>query len=169
MSDVLTRLFEHLKWADERVHESLENAANPPAHTLDLFAHVVATEHVWLSRIRGETPEVAGWPKLSLAQCAELGTRNAEEALALIESMDEMALEGGVTYRNSAGAEFTNSVSDILIHIALHGTYHRGQIATAVRVGGDTPATTDYITLARGVIRASSPGTSRTPTVRTPA
>ncbi len=150
MSDILPRLFEHLRWADERVHASLVGAANPPPHTLDLFAHIIATEHVWLSRIRGEKPEVAAWPKLSLAQCAELGTKNADEFLALVESLDETALDGGVTYRNSAGAQFTSTVRDILVHIALHGAYHRGQIAAAVRAGGDTPASTDYIAFARG-------------------
>jgi uncharacterized damage-inducible protein DinB len=155
MIDILPQLFEHLKWADERVHESLVGAVNPPPHTLDLFAHVIAVEHVWLSRIRGEKPEVAVWPKLSLAQCAELGTRNANELLALVESVDEIALDSGITYRNSAGAEFTSTLRDILVHIALHGAYHRGQIAAAVRAGGDTPASTDYIAFARGVPAAT--------------
>ena len=150
MPDILPQLFQHLKWADERVHASLVDAANPPPHTLDLFAHIVGAEHVWLSRIRGEKPEVPVWPKLSLAQCAELGARNADEFLALVESVDETALDGGITYRNSAGDEFTTSLKDILIHVALHGTYHRGQIAAAVRAGGDTPASTDYIALVRG-------------------
>ena len=155
MIDTLPQLFEHLKWADERVHESLVGAVNPPPHTLDLFAHVIAAEHVWLSRIRGEKPEVPVWPKLSLAQCAELGTRNANEFLALIESVDEIALDSGITYRNSAGAEFTSTLRDILIHVALHGAYHRGQIAAAIRAGGDTPASTDYIAFARGMPAAT--------------
>ena len=155
MSELLTRMFEHMKWADERVQESVVNAANPPAQALDLLAHVVAAEHVWLSRIRGEKPEVPVWPKLSLAQCAELGARNANEFLALVESVDETALDDGVTYRTSAGDQFTTSLRDILIHVALHGTYHRAQIAAAVRAGGDTPASTDYIQFVRGVPAAT--------------
>ena len=155
MPDILPQLFQHLKWADERVGQSLINAASPPPQTLDLFAHIVAAEHVWLSRIRGEKPEVAVWPKLSLSQCAELGARNANEFLALVESIDETALDGGITYRNSAGAQFTSTLRDILIHVALHGAYHRGQIAAAVRAGGDTPASTDYIALARGAPAAT--------------
>src|SRR5260370_31649452 len=133
MSELLPQLLQHLKWAGERVHASLVDAANPPRQTLDLLAHVVAAEHVRLSRIRGLKPEVPVWPKLSLAQCAELGARNANEFLALVESVDQTALDDGITYRNSAGAQFTTSLRDILIHVALHGTYHRGQIAAAVR------------------------------------
>ncbi len=158
MTDILSRLFEHMKWADQRVHESLVSAANPPSHTLDLFAHVVGAEHVWLSRIRGETPAVPVWPQLSLSQCAELGTRNADEFLALVESMDDTDLDSGVTYRNSAGVEFTSSLTDILVHVALHGAYHRGQIAAAVRAGGDDPASSDYIAFVRGAPAAMRRG-----------
>jgi uncharacterized damage-inducible protein DinB len=155
MSELLTRMFEHMKWADERAHESLVNAANPPAQALDLLAHVVATEHVWISRVLGETPEATPWPKLSLSQCAELAAASAERFLSLVESVDDVALEGGITYRNSAGLEFTNSMRDILMHVALHGSYHRGQIAAAIRAGGDTPASTDYIAYVRGVPAAT--------------
>ena len=155
MNEFFQKLAAHLRWADQRVQQSLVEARNPPAHTLDLFSHLIATEHVWLARIRGETSELPVWPKLSLAQCAEIGTRNADELSALIESMDEIALSGGVTYRNSIGDEYTNSPADILIHVALHGAYHRGQIAAAVRAGGDTPATTDYIAYVRGTPAAT--------------
>lgn len=150
MDASLARLFEHLRWADAGVQASLTDAVNPPPHTLDLFAHVVAAEHVWLSRIGQVKPEVEVWPKLSLAQCLELATRNADEFSALVESLDDIGLDSGVTYRNSAGLEFTSSVRDILLHVALHGAYHRGQIAAAVRAGGDTPASTDYIAFVRG-------------------
>ena len=156
MSETLSRLFDHVRWADARVHESLVDALNPPTHTLDLFAHVVAVEHVWLSRMRGQKAEVPVWPKLSLAQCAELGTRNADELSSLLEALDATGLDREVTYLNSAGAEFTSSIRDIMIHVALHGAYHRGQIAAAVRSGGDTPASTDYIAMARGAPAAIS-------------
>ncbi len=150
MTNTLSRLVEHLRWADERVHSSLVSSVNPPPHTLDLFAHVIGSEHVWLSRIRGEKPEVEVWPLLSLAQCAEIGKRNAVELSALVESLDDTGLDTGIAYRNSAGLQFTSSVRDIVLHVALHGAYHRGQIAAAVRAGGDTPASTDYIAFVRG-------------------
>ena len=155
MTDTLTRMAEHLRWADDAAYASLLAATNPHPHTLELFAHVVATEHVWLSRIRGERQDLPPWPQLSLGQCLELATRNADEFAALLESLDEQSLAGSVTYRNSAGAEFTSHIRDILIHVALHGAYHRGQIAAAVRAGGDTPASTDYIAFVRGAPAAT--------------
>ncbi len=155
MPDTLSRMFDHVRWADERVHASLLTAANPPSHTLDLLAHVVAAEHVWLTRIRGEKPEIAVWPHLSLSQCAELAKRNADEFSTLLGTLDGNQLDNSITYRNSAGAEFTSTIGDILTHVALHGAYHRGQIAAAVRAGGDTPASTDYIAFVRGAPAAA--------------
>ena len=138
-----------------RRYESLLAATKPPAHSLELFAHVIATEHVWLSRIRGEKQDLAAWPQLSLTQCIELAARNADEYSRLIDTLDTEQLDSSVTYRNSAGTQFTSVVRDILIHVALHGAYHRGQIAAAVRGGGDTPASTDYIAYVRGAPAAT--------------
>jgi uncharacterized damage-inducible protein DinB len=55
-----------------------------------------------------------------------------------------------ITYRNSAGEEFTSSLEDILTHVAMHGSYHRGQVAAWMRQSGETPTPTDYIAFARG-------------------
>jgi uncharacterized damage-inducible protein DinB len=60
-----------------------------------------------------------------------------------------------ITYRNSAGDEYTSTLEDILTHVSLHGAYHRGQIAASVRAAGDTPTATDYIAFARGAPAAT--------------
>jgi len=89
---------------------------------------------------------------------AELARRNADEYATVIDTFSNQQLDSSVTYRNSAGTEYTSAIRDILIHVALHGAYHRGQIAAAVRGGGDTPASTDYIAYVRG-----SPAATRQP------
>jgi uncharacterized damage-inducible protein DinB len=54
-----------------------------------------------------------------------------------------------VSYRNSAGREFTNTVADIVTHVAMHGSHHRGQIALKLRASGQEPPYVDYIQFAR--------------------
>ena len=54
-----------------------------------------------------------------------------------------------VTYKNSAGEPWSSPVGDILRHVATHGCYHRGQIATHLRLAGLPARTTDYIYAAR--------------------
>jgi uncharacterized damage-inducible protein DinB len=46
-------------------------------------------------------------------------------------------------------------VDDILLHVALHGSYHRGQVALLVREAANKPAPTDYIGFVRGVPAAT--------------
>jgi uncharacterized damage-inducible protein DinB len=43
----------------------------------------------------------------------------------------------------------------MLTHVAMHGSYHRGQIAAALRAGGDIPSPTDYIAFVRGAPAAT--------------
>src|SRR5258706_12162933 len=43
-----------------------------------------------------------------------------------------------LSYKNIAGQAFTNSIRDIMQHVANHGTYHRGQIISMLRQVGYT-------------------------------
>jgi uncharacterized damage-inducible protein DinB len=70
-------------------------------------------------------------------------------ALRAIAMGDPETLAREIDYRNSTGTQFRNTVSDILTHVVLHGSYHRGQIARLTREAGGTPAVTDYIAFVR--------------------
>ena len=62
------KLIAHLAWADDRVLASLRSATAPDAACLELFAHVLAAEHVWLARLQGETPRHVVWPPHAAAR-----------------------------------------------------------------------------------------------------
>jgi len=146
----LTKLISHLAWADDRVLAALRSATTPDSSCLELFAHVLAAEHVWLARLKGETPRHPVWPALSLEECAGLVQANQRDLIAFVGDLTAGDLSRGITYRNSAGQEFASSIEDILLQVSLHGTYHRGQIAWALRHGGGVPMPTDYIAFVRG-------------------
>lgn len=150
-------MFDHMEWADRKVLDSLRSAQNPPAKALEIYAHVLGSEHVWLSRIQGKPGAVAVWPTLTLDQCETLARENSESLKRLVASTTPDSLEREISYRNSAGASFTSTLGDILTHVALHGSYHRGQVAALLRAAGETPAPTDYIAFTRG-----SPAATRT-------
>jgi uncharacterized damage-inducible protein DinB len=146
----LMRLAGHLRWADERVQAALRRAVGVPPKALDLYAHLVAAEHIWLARLQGSPARVPVWPTLTLDACAELASENHREYAEYLLRLDVSDLDRGVAYTNSAGQSFSSSVEDILLHVCLHGTYHRGQIAELLRQGGDVPESTDYIAYVRG-------------------
>jgi len=121
----------------------------PPLDALRLYGHLLAAEHVWLARIDGSEPDVAVWSPLGIEECASLGARNHSAFALMVETLSADELQRTVRYRNSKGDEFVNTVEDILMHVALHGAYHRGQVARIVRGEGGAPLATDYILFIR--------------------
>ena len=157
MNEWLQRLVQHLAWADARVLEGLMTDPGSDRAALEYFAHVIAVEHLWLSRIRGVASDVAVWPTLSIDECAALADRNRRELESLIAEMGPQDLARDVAYVNSAGKAFVSRVDDILLHVMLHGAYHRGQVSLIVRRSGGTPVPTDYIAFIRGAPTATHP------------
>ena len=152
--DGIRRLFEHAAWADAAVAGALRAAADAPA-ALELYAHVLGAELVWLDRVLGRPASAAVWPRASPAECETLAERSRTEWTGYLASLADADLERPVSYVNSAGKSFVSLLVDILQHVALHGAYHRGQIATLLRQAGAQPAATDYIAFVRGVPAAT--------------
>lgn len=151
----LHRLFEHMWWADARAATALERAGDPPPRALEIYAHVLGAELVWLDRLEQREQSVAVWPQADLAECRALAARARERYAALLGALTPSHLARSVHYRNSAGREFDTRVDDILLHVALHGAYHRGQVALLLRDAGLEPGPTDYIGFVRGVPAAT--------------
>lgn len=152
-----------MEWADARVLESLRQPA-VPERALQLYAHVLGAEHVWLARLDGRQAELPVWPSLTLERCETVARDNVRGFRAYVDRLTSDDLPRTVHYRNSAGLEFDSGIEEILLHVAMHGSYHRGQVTLLVRGAGAEPAPTDYIAFVRGVPAA----TSAPPPLRTP-
>jgi uncharacterized damage-inducible protein DinB len=139
----------YMEWADRRTLEALRAAPAAHAEALPLLAHVLAAEHVWLSRLEQREPRYPVWPTLSLDECDALAAENAAGYRALVERLGDNQLSEPVRYRTSRGDEFVTPVVDILTQVITHGPYHRGQIAKAIGRSGGTAINTDFITFAR--------------------
>lgn len=149
------RLVAHMKWADHRVLKALARAAAPPARTVELFAHILGSEETWLSRIQLRAAVTPVWPSPTVADCEALMPRVHTAWERYMETLTDAELERSVHYRNSAGAEFDSLVQDILLHVAMHGQNHRGQINAALRAAGAEPNAVDFIAYVRGVPAAT--------------
>ena len=150
MREHFQRLFAHLAWADTRVLQGLRDAHSVMKSIMDLYCHILGSEHVWLSRIKGEPARYAVWPTLTLDECGILSAENIRGYEDLFAKTQPDGFARLITYRNSAGDQFTSSLEDIVTHVAMHGSYHRGQVAAWMRQSGETPTPTDYIAFARG-------------------
>lgn len=156
MKETLQRLIAHMQWADQHVlarcrdaHAEVEVAHLTEA--VRLYAHVLGTERVWYLRLQKEDWHVQKiWPTLALESCAVLAADNAAAYAKYIDNLKEADLANDIPYVNSQSDSFTSTVGDILLHVALHGVHHRGQIATTLRRVGIEPPVLDYIVFARG-------------------
>jgi uncharacterized damage-inducible protein DinB len=146
----LRRQFVYDEWANRQLLVGLKASASATERSRQLLAHILSAERLWLQRIRKQPQSMAVWPDLSFDQCAtEIGGlgQNWREFL---DQSTPATLAEIVAYKNSKGESWSNTVGDIVTHVLLHSSYHRGQIASAVRAGGDTPIYTDFIHAVRG-------------------
>src|ERR1700738_2474150 len=126
---MLRRLFDHLAWADANARDALRAMPASSAEArraTELFAHVAAAEHVWLARLKSRPPVPPVWPALDLPASVALAERTASELQQYVASLGPDDLASEVDYTNSAGQRFRSRVDDILVHVAMHGAYHRG-------------------------------------------
>ena len=136
---MLERMFAYNTWANREEVRHLGSLAKPPEKAIKLLAHIIGTEWLFLGRLRCETKPAIVWPDLTLDQCEKQIEQLAREWPR------EFGRTDVVDYTNSKGERWSSRADDILVHVVLHGAYHRGQIATIVRGSGQEPAYTDYI------------------------
>jgi uncharacterized damage-inducible protein DinB len=139
------RLFVYENWANREALASLAAPTTPPPKSVRLLAHIAGASRLWLGRLERAQKPAAVWPDLDLARCGAELEDLARLWTAYLEKLTPAGLDETVSYVNSKGESWTSRVEDILTHVVLHSSYHRGQIAADTRASGHTPAYTDYI------------------------
>jgi uncharacterized damage-inducible protein DinB len=143
------KLFEYDDWANQRVLDALDGLKEKEEKLKKITAHLFMAQRIWLSRM---IPD-----KVSMPSSAELepgGYRSAAGELKncwdeYLPSLTEEKLASKIAYKSLKGVAFETSLVDILTQLIIHGSYHRGQIASLIKKAGGTPPETDYIVFAR--------------------
>jgi uncharacterized damage-inducible protein DinB len=105
--------------------------------------------------MEGRAPRAAVWPKLERGQISALRDHVVHGYETHLDRLDGSTLSTSIEYTNSAGKTFQTPCADILLHVALHGQYHRGKINLLLRESGGEPVPVDYIAFVRGVPAAT--------------
>ena len=145
--DHYARLLRYDGWANAETLASVRRTPSPPA--LRWMAHIVGAEFVWLGRLTDTPSPLAVWPELDADACAARLDELARLWPGYLGGLGGDGPSSPVAYRNSRGEVWTSTVADVLTHVVTHSGYHRGQIASAIRGDGGTPAYTDFIHAAR--------------------
>jgi len=149
-------LFDYNAWAN---HRSLDAAStltkeqfNQPMRSSfssvrDTLAHVCGAELVWYKRFQGNSPSAL--PDLSSLDTIEAlrmyWLEQEAKLLSLVASLTQADLDRVMEYKTLKFGVYRNPLWQALQHLANHGTYHRGQIATLLRQHGVKPILTDLM------------------------
>ncbi|HJW08980.1 MAG TPA: DinB family protein [Holophagaceae bacterium] len=145
MLELVQDLYRHMEWADARHWSAVRAnaAAWEDAELKERLIHIHAVQHLWLARWQGvaitvpQASDYAGMEDLlHFAKACHAALR------AFLSMRQEADLAADVAYKSLAGEPFTQPLGDLMLHLAFHTQYHRGQSATRMRaLGGQMPAT----------------------------
>jgi len=142
--DHLRELFRYNDWANRRIIVSLKE--NKSERSLAILAHLLTTESEYFARLYGkDSTGFDFWPALSLDECGDLARESAERYEKLLRRFDEEGLDIMTRYRTSAGESRQNDFREMLTHVVIHSSIHRGNIILKLREEGFEPPKIDYI------------------------
>lgn len=143
MNSFFKELFEYSFVMNDQIISKLKNDPSSfPKKSLELLNHILNAQQIWNSRVKGVPDSCKVWELRPWEQLEEINSENRKVSM---EILDTVSLDRPISYVNSRGEKFTNSVRDVLFHVINHSTYHRAQIATEMKRTGLAPVTTDYI------------------------
>lgn len=149
MKEHFIKLFKYNLWANQIVCKSVFDNKLKDESLVKIISHIYDSEVVWYNRITDAEGSPGIWESQELTQLPGLFETIDNKLIAYIDNLDEEAVPKLIAYENSKGQKFISRLTDILTHLANHGTYHRGQIAKMIRNAGDEPPVTDYIAFVR--------------------
>lgn len=140
----LRRLFDYDDWANGRTFSALEISRSE--RSLSILAHILITKQEYFDRLGGkDSTGFDFWPGLDLAECKQLARTISDNYAQLLRDSDESGLERIAKYKTSEGIAFENTYRDLLTHVLLHSSIHRGNIVLKMLEEGLEPPKIDYI------------------------
>jgi uncharacterized damage-inducible protein DinB len=154
--DDLKSLLLYNRWADARVVDAIreigpDNYHREPAPGWSSIGstvlHLTGATQIWACRLAGEVvssrPAEADYP--TLEQVSELLTRTHTALDEQLSARTPDQLLENFHYRNLQGQEVVLPLWAVFRHVVNHATYHRGQIASKIKLLGGQPPATDLV------------------------
>jgi uncharacterized damage-inducible protein DinB len=154
-TELVRRLFDYMKWADEAMMGASQTVSDHEYHLPrgfshgsihGLLVHEMAAQDVWLRRWHGDGEAaienddhypargdlIRRWPEVH------------SKLFAFLDRQTDESLLDPVVARNTYGEQFSLPLGDTMIHVVDHATYHRGQINSMIMMAGGKPAAAYY-------------------------
>jgi uncharacterized damage-inducible protein DinB len=156
--EIVQHLYEYNEYANSRLLEVAAQLSESEqtrqlgagasfGSLLATLAHIAGAQEVWLSRwVSGRNAR----PLLEAQALESLDDVRAamEESHAglrdLVAELTEDRLDEDLAYTPSSGGHQRRPLWQLMVHVANHGTYHRGEAAMALTALGHSPGDLDF-------------------------
>ncbi len=140
----LRHLFAYNDWANRRMLVAVKGSVSDRSR--QILAHLLITEKEYYERLYGkDSTGFDFWPDLSIEECGVLARENSQAYETLMRRFEEDGLEIRAKYRTSEGIPYENTFRELLTHVLMHSSIHRGNIMLKLREDGFEPPKIDYI------------------------
>jgi len=159
-ADDIRTLFEYNSWANHRTLDSCSSLTTEQftrdlgssfKSIRDTLAHVCDVEWLWLERFHGRShtgfPPATTYPDLASLRARWQAVEH--DVTDFVAALTDADLARIYEYKTTSGAPQSDPGWQMLQHLANHGSYHRGQIATLLRQLGAKAEGTDMIVFYR--------------------
>ncbi len=115
------------------------------------MSHIIDAQIVWLCRIKNIETNVRVWEDYSIEEISGKLNKSSSDLIGYVNGITNDDLKKIIAYKNTKGEKFKSSLEDILTHLIIHSTYHRGQIILLIKPFVSVLPYTDYIHYVRTV------------------
>ena len=105
-----------------------------------LLHHAVMAQTTWLQRLNGLDVAYIDVPPLARDVLPGRWAQVHQELLAFADAQTPASLATIVRSRNRAGTRFELPTWSVMLHVADHATYHRGQLNSMIKLTGGKPS-----------------------------
>lgn len=150
------RLIDIKRWADRGLYKTVGDnfdrlSPEESAIMLRIFDHIHAVDRIFQHHLQGEPHGflAARSPEMPSFEALADGTREVDDWYAsYVGGLAQDDFEAPVDFVFTSGKKMRMTRGEIILHVCLHGTYHRGNAGAVLQLKGLTPsrdAITDFL------------------------
>lgn len=140
------KLLEYNFWANDLFITRLLSQPKIPIKIVSQMSHLLGAHRIWLDRVGGRGSLPSAWDEIETEYWEGINIELYNETSDLLKSI---ALNTTISYQNSQGQTYHNTLEEIIQHLLNHSTHHRAQVALLMRQHQMLPPQSDYIVYLR--------------------
>jgi uncharacterized damage-inducible protein DinB len=146
MKGYFLRMFGYDLYANNQILAAMRRAKTPQ-NTLVLMAHLLGAQTRWLKRCKNQSETgLEMFPQVESIPFEMLIAQNHREWSDFLNDLADADMDRAIVYKNTSGAEFSSTITEIATQVINHGTHHRAQIGQLLKQAGvDVLPPSDFI------------------------